>query len=54
MQPGILYATLAYVCWGLFPIYFRVLQSVPALEIIMHRTVWSLLFVAAILLLRRH
>lgn len=53
MQPGILYAALAYTCWGLLPIYFRLLQSVPALEIIMHRTVWSLVFVAAILLLRR-
>lgn len=53
MQPGILYATLACVCWGLFPIYFRLLGSVPALEIIMHRTVWSLVFVAGILLLRR-
>lgn len=53
MQAGIVYMALAYVCWGLFPLYFRQLQAVPALEIIMHRTVWSLLFVGVILLVRR-
>lgn len=50
MNIGILYAALAYVVWGLFPIYFRQLAAVPSLEVVMHRTVWSLLFVLALLL----
>lgn len=50
MNIGILYAALAHVVWGLFPIYFRQLASVPSLEVVMHRTVWSLLFVLALLL----
>ena len=42
MNRGILYAALAYTCWGLFPIYFHLLAGIPALEVVMHRTVWSL------------
>ena len=53
MHPGIAYATAAYTAWGLFPLYFRQLAAVPALEIITHRTLWSLVFVALVLLVRR-
>lgn len=53
MNPGIIYATLAYGIWGLFPLYFRQVAEVPALEVVMHRMVWSLLFVALLLLLLR-
>ena len=53
MHLGILYATLAYVAWGLFPLYFRQLQAVPALEVIAHRTLWSMVFVAVLLVARR-
>ena len=50
MHPGILYATLAYTAWGLFPLYFHQLAGIPALEVVVHRTTWSLLFVLAVLL----
>ncbi len=53
MHPGIAYATLAYTAWGLFPLYFRQLAAVPAVEVIAHRTLWSLVFVALVLLVRR-
>lgn len=53
MQSGIVYATLAYVSWGLFPLYFRQLAAVPALEVIAHRTLWCLVFLAGVLLVRR-
>lgn len=53
MRLGILYAALAYTCWGLLPIYFRVLSDVSAIEIILHRTLWSLAFVVVALMLRR-
>ncbi len=54
MPSGILYAASAYVLWGLFPLYFRHLATVPAAEVLVHRIVWSLLFVLALLAARRH
>ena len=45
MHPGVLSAALAYVCWGLFPLYFRLLGDIPALEVLVHRVIWSLAFV---------
>ncbi len=52
-KKGIWYGVGAYTMWGIFPIYFKALQQVPALEIMFHRVVWSFLFVAALILLRR-
>jgi chloramphenicol-sensitive protein RarD len=53
MKRGIWYAVSAYVLWGVFPIYIKWLQAVPAVEILAHRMVWSLVFVTALLTLRR-
>ncbi len=53
MNPGIVYALSAYMIWGLFPLYFKQVAEVPALEVVMHRTVWSLLFVMLVLLVRK-
>ena len=53
MSSGVLYATLAYVCWGLFPLYFHLLLRIGALEVVAHRTVWSLVFLLGILLARK-
>jgi len=53
MNPGVLYAALAYIAWGLFPLYFHQLHNVGALEVVMHRTVWSLLFLLGVLLVLR-
>ena len=53
MRTGILSAGLAFLCWGLFPLYFRALSEVPPMEILVHRVLWSLLFLAVILTLRR-
>lgn len=49
MHPGIVYAALAYVAWGLFPLYFKQVAHVPALEVVMHRTLWSMLFLLGVL-----
>lgn len=38
---GILSAIAAYSMWGFAPMYFKLLLSMPALEILMHRIVWS-------------
>nr|WP_184036797.1 EamA family transporter RarD [Chitinivorax tropicus] len=49
-----LFAFGAYFCWGLFPLYWKPLQHVPALEILAHRVAWSLLLLAGVLTIRRH
>jgi len=49
MNKGIWYAIGAYVSWGLFPIYWKMLQHVPALQLIGHRIVWSFLFLVAVI-----
>ncbi|WP_297910484.1 EamA family transporter RarD [Thiomonas sp.] len=41
-SPGIVFACAAYAIWGLYPLYFKLLQHVPALQILAHRVVWSL------------
>jgi chloramphenicol-sensitive protein RarD len=53
MNKGILAAIVAYTLWGVLPIYWKWLQVVPALEILCHRTVWSLVFVVLVLAVRR-
>lgn len=49
MNPGVLYSTLAYICWGLVPLYFKQLGAVGALEVVLHRTVWALVFLLCVL-----
>lgn len=53
MRTGILSAGLAFLCWGLFPLYFHALSDVPPMQILVHRVLWSLLFLAIILTVRR-
>lgn len=48
-RQGFWYAFGAYGLWGLLPIYWKLLQAVPAFEILLHRMVWSLLFLALLL-----
>lgn len=50
---GYLLAISAYVIWGLFPVYWKQLADVAALEVLAHRTGWSLVFVGALLLITR-
>lgn len=52
-KQGVLYAIGAFTFWGLAPIYFKSLESVPALEILLHRVVWSVVFLFLILALSR-
>jgi chloramphenicol-sensitive protein RarD len=50
MKNGVFSAFSAYVMWGLLPIYWKAIQTVPALEILCHRMAWSFVFVAALLI----
>ena len=47
-SPGLLYALLAYTAWGIFPVYFKALVGVPALEVLAHRILWSLVLLAVV------
>jgi chloramphenicol-sensitive protein RarD len=53
LNPGVVYAALAFLWWGLFPLYFRIVTTVPAPQILAHRVMWCLVFLAAILTVRR-
>ena len=50
---GSLYALTAFSMWGVFPLYFKLVADVPALEILAHRIVWSVFFVMVLLTLWR-
>ena len=50
---GILTAAAAYLLWGAFPIYWKLLASVPSFEILLHRIVWAMVFVAVLLTFQR-
>src|SRR5687768_17629719 len=39
----------AYLCWGLFPLYWPLLDPAGSLEALAHRIAWSLVFVALLL-----
>ncbi|MGY1770420.1 EamA family transporter RarD [Blastococcus sp. SYSU D00813] len=46
---GVLSGLAAYLLWGVFPLYFRLLEPAGGVEIVAHRVVWSLLFVGLLL-----
>ena len=53
MNKGIWRAAGAYVIWGLFPLYWKWLQHVPALQLICHRILWSCLILVGVILCMR-
>jgi len=50
---GVVYAASAFFIWGISPIYWKALRAVPALEIILHRMVWSFFFLVPLILVMR-
>src|SRR3954462_594554 len=51
---GYVYGLVAYVIWGFFPIYFKLLRPAGALEILAHRVIWSVVFVGLVLAAARN
>lgn len=41
---GLIYGLLSYLIWGCFPFYFKAFSSVPPLQVVSHRIVWSIVF----------
>jgi chloramphenicol-sensitive protein RarD len=50
---GVLYGVACYLLWGLFPLYWPLLEPAGAIEILAHRIVWSLLVVVTVLAITR-
>jgi chloramphenicol-sensitive protein RarD len=48
---GFLYGILAYTAWGVLPLYWKLLNTVPALEILAHRILWSFVFMGSVMLI---
>lgn len=46
---GTISAAVAYILWGLLPIYWKALEQVPAQEILCHRVIWSMGFTLLLL-----
>lgn len=51
---GVFCALGAYLAWGLFPLYWHPLASVPAIQILGHRLLWSAVLVFGILMVQRN
>lgn len=50
---GLFYGLATFIMWGLFPIYFKLIQQADAPEILAHRIIWSLIFTLLFLRLRK-
>jgi len=48
-RTGFLFGLLAYGLWGVLPLYFKAIADVPALNIVAHRILWSLPFLAVLI-----
>ena len=53
MKKGVLYAVGANLLWGFLPVYWKALKAVPPVEILAHRIIWSFIFLALLMTLRK-
>lgn len=51
MNKGILYGIGAYALWGFFPIYWKFLHNISALQLIGHRIAWSFILLMGVILI---
>ena len=50
-KAGMLYGVFSFALWGVLPLYWKLLQAVPPLEIFYHRIFWSFVIMIAVVLL---
>jgi chloramphenicol-sensitive protein RarD len=50
---GYVLLVMAYTIWGFSPVYWKSLAQVPALELLLHRTVWSFVFLLALVVFQK-
>lgn len=53
MNRGVLFAISAYVMWGFFPVYWKLLKHIPALQLLGHRIGWSFILLVVVLIVTR-
>lgn len=53
MNNGLVNAIIAYIMWGILPLYWKLFNDVPAGEILSHRVVWSFVFMAILVTIQR-
>jgi len=46
---GVVYGLGAYTLWGSFPLYFALFKGIPSWEVLIHRVIWSCLFLAVVI-----
>ena len=49
---GVAYGIAAYGAWGFAPVYFKAVADVPAMEVLGHRVIWSVLLLIILLVVR--
>lgn len=52
-RTGLMLGVGAYTLWGLLPLYLKLLHGVPALQVLSHRVLWSVLLLAILVLVLR-
>lgn len=52
-KKGVLYTAVSFILWGLFPLYWKLLEQLPALDILAHRIIWSFVFMCIVLFFLR-
>lgn len=53
MNNGLVNAIIAYIMWGILPLYWKLFAGVPAGEILSHRIVWSFVFMGILVAMQR-
>ncbi|GAK40813.1 EamA family transporter RarD [Paenibacillus urinalis] len=53
MNSGLVNAIIAYIMWGVLPLYWKLFDNVPAGEVLSHRVVWSFVFMGILVALQR-
>ncbi len=52
-RDGVIAGLIAYTAWGVLPVYFKAVEMVPAVEVLLHRIIWAVPFGALIIFMRR-
>ena len=48
-KEGIIYGAVSYILWGIVPVYWKQLEHIGAIEILVHRVLWSCMFMLLLL-----
>jgi len=52
-KQGILYVASSYLIWGFIPLFWKMLEHVPSIEILWNRIIWSFIFTVLFIVIIR-